>query len=73
MINDTIKKNIKNSNIIIQEDEHTMEMSETPNKFNNYFYNTPQELVSNIPTVDSNFNTYIKNRISNTFYMSNIT
>ena len=73
IINDTLKNNIKNSNIILQEDEYTIEMSETPNKFNNYFYNTPQELVSNIPTVDSNFNTYIKNRISNTFYMSNIT
>ena len=47
-------------------------MSETPNKFNNYFSNIPQELVSNIQTVDNNFNNYIKNRISNSFYMSNI-
>ena len=52
IINDTIKKNIKNSNIVIQDDERTLEMSEIPNKFNNYFSNIPQELVSNIQTVD---------------------
>ena len=73
IINDTIKKNIKNSNIIIQDDEHTNEMSQIPNKFNDYFSNIPQELVSNIQAVDNDFNTYIKNRIPNSFYMSNIT
>ena len=73
LINDTIKNKLKNNNITIKEDNHTIEEKETPNTFNNYFSNIPQELVSNIPPVDTNFTTYLKNRTSNSFYMSNIT
>ena len=64
---------MKSNKIIIKEENHTIENSETPNTFNNYFSNIPQELASNIPPVDTDFTTYLKNRISNSFYMSNIT
>ena len=45
---------------------------ELPNKFNNYFSNIANELVSNIPHEHTGFNSYLKNRLPNSFYMHEI-
>ena len=73
IINNNIRNKIKNHNITIHENNQIVERANTPNKFINYFSNIPNELVANIPTVDTNFNSFLKNRLSNSFYVSSIT
>ena len=48
-------------------------MSQIPNKFINYFSNIAKELSSNITPVDTSFTSSLKNRTTNSFFMSNIT
>ena len=49
-----------------------LKSSELPDKFNNYFSSIAKELVSDIPSGHANFDSYLKNRIPNSFYMYNI-
>ena len=72
IINNNIKKRAKNTNITIQEDNRLLKSSELPDKFNNYFSSIAKELVSDIPSGHANFDSYLKNRIPNSFYMYNI-
>ena len=72
IINNNIKKRNKSNNITIQEDNRIINSSELPNKFNNYFSNVADELATKISTDHDNINTYLKNRISNSFFMYDI-
>ncbi|CAL4060163.1 unnamed protein product [Meganyctiphanes norvegica] len=67
LINNSIRNKIKNNNIKLQENNHIIEMSKIPNKFINYFSNIPQELVTQITPVDTNFTAFLKNRTLNSF------
>ena len=69
IINANIKNRIKNNKISIQEENRILDSSELPNKFNNYFSNIANELVSNIPQDQVGFKTFLKNRLPNSFYM----
>ena len=69
IINANIKNRIKNNKISIQEDNRILDSSELPNKFNNYFSNIANELVSNIHQDQVGFKTFLKNRLPNSFFM----
>ena len=72
IINANIKNRVKNTKISIQEENRLLDSSELPNKFNNYFSNIANELVSNIPHEHTGFNSYLINRLPNSFYMHEI-
>ena len=58
--------------ISISDDDGIVNSADVPYKFNNYFTNIANELVSKIAPVDTNASSYLKNRISNSFFMSPI-
>ena len=73
MINKNIKTRSNNAKIDIREGDNLINSPELPNKFNNYFSNIADELVSKFSPEDNNFNNYLKNRVSNSFYLFNST
>ena len=73
IINKNIKSKTKCKNISIQEENRILESSELPDKFNNYFSNIANELVSNIPPDNVDFKSFLKDRMPNSFFMSDIT
>ena len=58
IINKRIKDRSKNRNITIQEENNFIDSSELPNKFNNYFFNIDNELISDISPGDTNFDAF---------------
>ena len=71
IINKNIKTRSNNARIDIREGDNLINPPELPNKFNNYFSNIASELVSKFSPEDNNFNNYLKNRVSNSFYLYN--
>ena len=71
IINKNIKTRSNNAKVDIREGDNLINSPELPNKFNNYFSNVADELVSKFSPEDNNFNNYLKNRVSNSFYLFN--
>ena len=68
LINNSIKKQFKCKKISISDDDGIINSTDVPHKFNNYFTNIANELVSKIAPVDRNASSYLKNRIPNSFF-----
>ena len=72
IISRTIKKKTFSNNIHLIENGQTVNPSDMPNKFSRFFTNIANRLVSQIPVLDINIESYLTNRNSNSFFMSAI-
>lgn len=72
-INETIRKRKLHSKIALIEDDSIINKTVIPNKFCNYFTSIAEKLVGDIPAGQFNPVSYLRNRISNSFFMSPIT
>ena len=72
IINKTIKKKSFTNNINIIENEQIVKSSDVPNQFSKFFANIAEKLVSQIPATNANSASYLRNRISNSFFMPSI-
>ena len=71
-INSSIKKKNIQNNVVLCENESMVEKKDIPNKFIDYLSNIPQQLVSEMPSSNTNVNMYLKNRQRNTFCLFHI-
>ena len=62
IINKTIKKNNAKTNILIRENDNLCKPDDLPDKFNNYFSNIAEKLVSEIPSTNKSPENYLRNR-----------
>ena len=72
IINKNIKSKARIQNIIIKENNITLSQKIVPNKFIKYFIETPLKLVSKINPININASYFLKDRPSNTFFISPI-
>ena len=72
IINKTTKKQSKSNQTIIYENENIVNHEEVPNRFVNYFSNIANKLVSEIPEVDVNAESFLNNSNYSSFFMSPI-
>ena len=72
-INETIKKRKLNSKIALIEDDNIINETVIPNKFCNYFTSIAEKLVSEIPVGQCNPVSFLRNRNTNSFFVSPIT
>jgi len=72
IINSSVKKQIKFKKITISDNEGNVNLADIPDKFNNYFANIANELVSSLPQADTEASSYLKDRILNSFFSAPI-
>ena len=72
IINNTIRRKIKETRVSLSENNDIIESSQVPDKFIDYFSNIAKDLVSKNNHSSTKIETYLKNRISNSFHMSEI-
>ena len=68
----TINKRYSDRKVILCDSDILVNNDEVPNKCNNYFSSIADQLVSEMPTNNTNVNMYLRNRQANTFFMSQI-
>ena len=71
-INETIKKNKAYNKIVISENNNIIEEQNISNKFCNYFTTIADKLVSEIPNTNVSPESYLKDRMVNSFLMLQI-
>ena len=73
IINKAIKPNKKTiNNISIVENDISIDKSQIPNKFIEYFTTKVDKLTSQLPKIDRNPSSFLKNRVPNSFFMTPI-
>ena len=72
-INNTIKTNSKISHdIVINVENNEIHKNEVPNEFINYFTNIADKLISELPPSNTNATSYLRDRVHNSFSMSQL-
>ena len=69
IINETIKKKKSMKNINIVKNDQIVNPSDVSNKFSTFFATIADKLVSEIPDTNVNTMSFLRNRVSNSFFM----
>ena len=72
IINSSIKKRKIQNQVVLCNNDSIVKNEDTPNEFIDYLSNIPQQLVSEMPSSNTNAHSYLQDRQRNTFYLFHI-